>query len=147
MIALHGALDLLLLIALHQDQAVEILVITCLDQNSSLHHDNPTGIGLGKLIDQVSLALKNVRMHQLIERCQTLGLPKDFGGQAFPINGSIGVEDTLPELPDHIRVSLTAGEQHFVAELIGLNQVTAQVRQGLPDESLAAGEAPGKTYF
>src|SRR5437773_9163393 len=133
MIALHGALDLLLLIALHQDQAVEILVITCFDQNSSLHHDNSTGIGLGKLIDQFSLALKNVRMHQLIERCQTLGFPKDFGGQSLPVNGSIGVEDTLPELPDDIRVSFALGEQDFVAELIGLDQVTAQGYQSLPD--------------
>jgi hypothetical protein len=99
------------------------------------------------VIDQFSLALKNVRMHQLIERCQALGVPKDFGGQTLPVNSSIGVEDTLPELPDHIRVNLTTGEQHFVAELIGLDQVTAQVRQGLPDKTFAAGKAPGKTYF
>src|SRR5437879_258110 len=105
------------------------------------------GFGLCKLIDQFPFALKNMRMHQLIECCQALGFPKDFGGQAFPVNGSIGAEDTLSELLDHIRVSLALGEQHFVAKLIGLDQVTAQVRQGLSDESLSAGKAPGKTYF
>jgi len=93
------ALNLLLLITLHQDQAVEILVVAGFDQNSGFYHDDSTGIRLCIVIDQFSLALKNVRMHQLIERCQTLGFPKDFGGQSLPVNGSIGVEATLPELP------------------------------------------------
>ena len=147
MIALDGALDLLLLIALHQDQTVEILVIAGFDQNSSLQNDNSMGISLYILIDQLSLALKNVGMHQLIERCQALGFPKDFGGQALPVNGSIGVENALPELPDDIRVSFALGEQDFVAQLIGLNQVTTKGRHRLPDKTLAAGKATGKTYF
>jgi hypothetical protein len=98
------------------------------------------------VIDQLSLALKNVRMHQLIKRCQALGFPKDFGGQALAVNGSIAVEDTLPELTDHIRVSFALGEQDFVAQLIGLNQVTTQGGQRLTDKTFAAGEAAGKTY-
>src|SRR5713101_8038928 len=146
MIALDGALDLPLLIALHQDQTVEVLIIAGFDQNGGLHHDDSIGIGFGTLIDQFSLALKNMRMHELIERCQALGFPKDFGGQELPVNRSIGVEDALPELPDHIRVSLALGEQDFVAQLIGLDQVTAQGSHRLPDKTFAAGEAAGKTY-
>jgi hypothetical protein len=86
-------------------------------------------------------------MHQLIERCQALGFPKDFGGQPLAVNGSMGVEDPLPELTDHIGVGFALGEQDLVAELIGLNQVTTQSGHRLPDKTLAAGEAAGKTYF
>jgi hypothetical protein len=88
-----------------------------------------------------------VGMHQPVERGEPFGFPENFGSQAFPVNGSIGVEDGLPELADDICVSLAAGEQDFVAELIGLDQVTTQGCHRLSDKSLATGKASGQTNF
>jgi hypothetical protein len=105
------------------------------------------GIRFCILIDQFPLARKNVRMHQPVKCCQALGFPEDLGGEALAIDGFIRAEDTFPELPDHIRVGLGAGEQDFVAKLIGLDQVTSQGYQRLADKSLAAGKAAGQTYF
>src|SRR5690242_15069128 len=86
-------------------------------------------------------------MHQTVERGQTVGLIEDFGRQALPVDGAVRVQNASPELPDHIRIGLAAGKKHFVAELIGLDQVTPQCRQSLADKSLAAGQTSGQTNF
>src|SRR5690348_15305159 len=104
-------------------------------------------MGLRELCHQLALSPENVRMYQLIELFQALRVSEYLLRQAFSVDSAVLIEDFRSEFPHNIRIGLAARKQDLVAQLIGLNQVTAEGRQRLPDKALAGSQAAGQTYF
>src|SRR5690242_6621137 len=104
-------------------------------------------MGLGELINQLALAPEHMRMYQLVELFQTLRVSEYLLRQPFPVNGAVLAEDFGSEFAHHVRIGLAAGEQNLMAQLIGLDQVTAKGRQRFADKTFAGSQAAGQTYF
>jgi hypothetical protein len=86
-------------------------------------------------------------MYQLVELFQPLRVFENLGRQALPVNSTVLLEDFRAEFAHHIRIRLASREQDFMAEFIGLDQVTAQSRQGLSNKTFAGSQATRQTYF
>jgi len=147
MVALHGALDLQLLIALYQDHVIEGFVISGLDQNRGFHHDDSVRIGLRELLKQLTLAPENVRMYELVEPFQPVRFFKYLRRQPLPVNGAVLVEDLRSKFTYNIRIGFAPGEEDLMAEFIGLDQVTTKRRQRLSNKSFAGSQTACQTYL
>ena len=86
-------------------------------------------------------------MHQPVQSVQPLRFTERLCGQPPPIDLAVGSQNTPAELGKYCLISLSRRKQHLMAELIGLNQVTAQVRQRLTDKTFPGSEPTGQAHF
>ena len=61
-------------------------------------------------------------------------------------NTPTGIQDFFTEFVDHRLISFGARFDHFVPQLVGLDQQAAEVGQRVSDEGFAASQATGETY-
>ncbi len=144
--ALHGSLDLFLTAADDGDEAVKTVVTSSFHQDGRFHNYDGAGVMEGDGGDQGVLAAADGGVNDAVEAFETVGVIEDEGGKGAAVDLAVGGEDGRAELADDVRVGFAVFGQYLVAEIIGLDEMAAELFEGAADEGFAAGQAAGEAY-
>jgi hypothetical protein len=145
-VARHGAFDLLLFIAGHQDDAVVIFVGADFDQDGRFDYDHGLRIGGADFLFDRLLQAMHGGMHDRIQLFQALSIAEDKRSETATVDAAIGIQNLAAELPNYRREGFPVGGQGLVAEVVRMNEVGSQALQRFSDEGFAAREAAGESY-
>src|SRR5215469_5464954 len=144
--ALNGPFNLLLHRAGHNNQTVKSLITSSFNQNR--RRDNYDGMRVPgfDLGDHAGLPRPDRRMHQFVQFLKQRRLVENKRSQLAPIDALFRRENASAEFADYRVIGLPIGQQHLMTELVGFNEMTAEIGQCMSHETLAAGQTSGEPY-
>ena len=85
-------------------------------------------------------------MDQATELFQAFRIVPHDAAQLAAADAALGIHDSGPELPHDGSVGFPARQHHLVAQLVGFNEVAAEIRQRVANETFAEGQPAGQAY-
>jgi len=144
--SLQGAFHLLFRGTGDHDQLVEFPIPTSFDQNGRLHNCDAARIGLGNFGHAPFFAGDDGGMNDRVELFQTLGTVPHQGAEPLTVDLAVRFEDLATELPDDGVIGLRTRKHHFMAQLVGFDEMATELRQRMAHETFPGRQTAGQTY-
>ena len=125
----------------------EALVAAGFDENGGLDDDDSMRIGRDDLPINSLLAADHRRVNQGVEGAKPIRISEDPSCQPFAVDVPGRRRAPPGRTFHHRRIGLSAGQQNLMTQLVRLDQVTAERRQGWPTKLLPLASPPVKPDF
>src|SRR5580658_5542851 len=70
----------------------------------------------------------------------------DDGAQLAAVDAAVGIQNGWAELAQDAIIGFCARQHHLMTQLVGLNEVAAEIGESAADEGFAAGQAARQSY-
>ncbi len=113
----------------HQDDPVETPITARLDQDGRFHYgDSEAGRAPRIRRSTFPRGANTAGCTSAFRRASRSGAPKTRCGEQRPVDLPVAVQNFAPEFPNHSVVRLSAGSQHLMSQLVGLDQEASPAR-------------------
>src|SRR6185295_8421305 len=115
-----------------------------LDAHRRLEHDLAVEAGRPPLGDLAEHLLEDQRMNDRVQLSAALGIAEDDRAEPLPVDRPVGRDDAVAERLDQPSPSLAAVLVHAMADLVGVDDVRAELLEHAADEALPRSDAAGE---